>query len=134
MIFMPFPRFVVPTSAPPRRVDEAFFLIKRAFVAKLVGDIRQHAPQNLVAAPRLKAPMYRFVVRIALRQHVPLRTGVENPQHCLKHLAGRYRLAARTSIGDMLLRKMFPNALPLFVRQPNHSAFIADQQRAVILR
>jgi hypothetical protein len=29
---------------------------------------------------------------------------------------------------------MFPNALPLFVREPNHSAFIADRQRAVILR
>jgi hypothetical protein len=25
--------------------------------------------------------MHRFVVRIAVRQHVPLRTGVENPQH-----------------------------------------------------
>jgi hypothetical protein len=29
---------------------------------------------------------------------------------------------------------MLPNALPLFVREPNHSAFIADRQRAVILR
>ena len=28
----------------------------------------------------------------------------------------------------MLLRKMLPNALPLFVREPNHSAFIVDQQ------
>jgi len=44
-----------------RRVDEAFLFIKRAFVAKLVGDIRQHATQNLVAAPGLKAPMHRFV-------------------------------------------------------------------------
>jgi hypothetical protein len=29
-----------------RRVDEAFFFIKRGSVAKLVGNIRQHATQN----------------------------------------------------------------------------------------
>src|SRR5262249_12428879 len=33
-------------------------------------------PQNFIAAPGLKAPMAGFVVRIALRQHVPLRAGV----------------------------------------------------------
>jgi len=27
-----------------------------------------------------------------------------------------------------------PNALPMLVREPNHSAFIADQQPLVILR
>jgi len=42
------------------------------------------------------------------------------------------RVKARTSIGNMLLWKMFLNALPLFVRQLNHSAFILHQQRAVI--
>src|ERR1700751_2261585 len=78
--------------------------------------------------------MHSFVVRIALRQHVPLRTCIENPQHRFEHMTGRYRLTSRTSIRNMLLRKMFPNALPLFIPQPNHSAFIADRQRAVILR
>ena len=57
-----------------RRIDEAFFFVQRAFVAKLVGNVRQNSTQNLVAAPSLKAPMHSFVVRIALRQHVPLRT------------------------------------------------------------
>jgi hypothetical protein len=46
-------------------------------IAKLVSNIRQQPPQNLIAAPSLKAPMYRFVVGIALRQHMPLRTCVE---------------------------------------------------------
>jgi hypothetical protein len=64
----------------------------------------------------LKASVHSFVVRIALRQHVPLRTCVENPQHRFGHMTGRNRLAPRTSIGNMLLRKMLPNALPLFVR------------------
>ena len=33
-----------------RRIDEAFFFIQRAFVAKLVGNVRQNPSQNLVAA------------------------------------------------------------------------------------
>ena len=60
-------------------VDEAFFFVERAAVAKFVGNIRQDPAQNFVVAPSLKAPMHSFVVRIALRQHVPLRAGVENP-------------------------------------------------------
>ena len=40
-----------------RRIDEAFLFIQRASVAKLIGEIRQYPPQNLIAA--------------ALREHVP---------------------------------------------------------------
>src|SRR5215831_4158127 len=39
-----------------RRIDEAFRFIQGAFVAKLVGYIHQHSPQNFIAAPGLKAP------------------------------------------------------------------------------
>src|SRR5262245_31660453 len=53
-----------------RRINEAFRCIQVAFVAKLVGYIHQHSPQNFIAAPGLKAPMNGFVVRIALRQQV----------------------------------------------------------------
>ena len=107
-----------------RRIDEAFFFIQRAVFTKLVGNVRQNQTQNLVAAPSLKASMHSFVVRIALRQHVPLRTCVENPQYRFQHMTGRDRLASSTSIGNMLLRKMLPNALPLFVRQPAKSLAI----------
>ena len=79
---------------------------------------RQNPRQNLVAAASLEASMHSFVVRIALRQHVPSRTRVENPPHRFEHMPGRYRLTSRTSIGNMLLRKVFPNALPLLVRHP----------------
>src|SRR6516162_8715171 len=41
-------------------VDEAFFFVQYASIAKLVGNIRQHATQNLIAAPSLKAPMHSF--------------------------------------------------------------------------
>ena len=60
------------------RIDEAFFFIQRAVFTKLVGNVRQNQTQNLVAAPSLKASMHGFVVRIALRQHVPLRTCVKS--------------------------------------------------------
>src|SRR5262249_53440897 len=71
-----------------RRIDEAFRFIQGAFVAKLVGYIHQHSPQNFIAAPGLKAPMNGFVVRIALRQHVPLRAGVEYPQYSFENTSG----------------------------------------------
>ena len=57
-----------------RRIPDqqsTFFFVECTSVAKFVGNIGQHATQNFIAAPSLKAPMYGFVVRIALRQHVP---------------------------------------------------------------
>jgi hypothetical protein len=88
------------------RTDEAFRFIHGAFVAKLVGYIHQHSPQNFIAAPGLKAPMNGFLVRIALRQHVPLRASVEYPQYSFENTSGRDRLASRTSIGDYQLLQM----------------------------
>ena len=87
-------------------VNEAFFFIECTSVAKFVGNIRQHSTQNFIAAPSLKAPMYGFVVRIALRQHVPLRTGVENPQHRFKDTTRGNRLSTRTPIRNVFFRKM----------------------------
>src|ERR1700745_2362803 len=78
--------------------------------------------------------MHSFVVRITLRQHMPLRAGVEYPQHRFKHTTGRYRFASSTSIADMLFREMMPDAFPLLVREPNHSPLIADRQQPAILR
>src|SRR5215831_21112054 len=94
-------------------VDEAFFFVQYASIAKLVGNIRQHATQNLIAAPSLKAPTHGFVVRVALRQHVPLRTCVEKPKDCFKNATYRDRLASGTTIGNVFLRKMTPDPLPL---------------------
>src|SRR5277367_1185944 len=121
MIFMPFPRLVGPISAPPPlaskgRVDEALFFVQHPSVAKFVGNIRQNLTQNFAAAPRLKPTMDGFVVRIALRQHVPLRPCVENPQDCFEYAPRRNRFASRTTIGNVLLRKMVPDALPLLVK------------------
>src|SRR5262249_54229846 len=94
----------------------------------------QPRAHTLERTPSLKAPMHGFVVRVPLRQHVPLRACVENPQDCFEHTTRWSRFAPRTSIGNSLLRKMIPDTFPLLVHEPNHSTFISDRQQAAILR
>src|SRR5215470_2888508 len=125
MIFMPFPRFVGPICAPPP------FAITN--VASMKHSASSRAPLSRSSLATSK-PMNGFVVRIALRQHVPLRASVEYPQYSFENTSGRDRPASRTSIGDVLFRKMIPDALPLLVCQPNHPTFIADRLRLAILR
>jgi hypothetical protein len=55
--------------------------------------------------------MHSFVVRVALRQHVPL-------QYRFKHITRRSRFAPKTPIANILLRKMIPDAFPLLLREP----------------
>ena len=67
--------------------------------------------------------MHSFVVRIALRQHVPLRAGVQNPKHRFKNQTRRNGLTARTPIGNVLLRKALPDAFPFQIKQSKSSTF-----------
>ena len=57
---------------------------------------------------------------------------VENPQDCFEHARRRNRFASRTTIRNVFLRKMIPNALPMLVAEPNHPTFIADRARSMI--
>ena len=116
------------------RVDEALLFIERAALSKLVGDIHQDLAQNLIAAPCLKPAMNGFVVWITLRQHVPLGTRVQNPQHRFQNQPRGNGLAARTAVRNVLFGKMIPDPFPFRIMQANHSAFIADQIAYVILR
>ena len=61
-----------------------------------------------------------FVVGIALRQQVPLGSGVENPEDGFQDGAGRDRFAARAIIRDVFFRTMFPDPLPLVITQAQH--------------
>ena len=108
---------------------EALFFVQHPFVAEFIGNIRQGLTQNFAVAPRLKPTMHGFVVRIALRQHVPLRASVENSQDCFEHAPRRNRFASGTTTRNVFLRKMIPNALPMLVAEPNHPTFIADRAR-----
>ena len=74
------------------------------------------------SAPLLKAAVHHFVVRIGLRQHVPLGAGIENPQRRLERAPRSNRLAPRTIGGDVLLGKVLPKAFPPRISQGNHAS------------
>ena len=74
-----------------------------------LGEIRTPDPQT----PSLKPAMHRFVIRITLRQHVPLRPGVQNPQRRFKDFPRRNRFPTRASLRNVLFRKMVPDTLPI---------------------
>src|ERR1700675_51844 len=97
------------------RVDKTLALVNFASVTQLIGELGQNLTQDLAFAPLLKTSMHRLIVWIALRKHVPLRAGVQTPQHRVEYSSRRYRLAARTTIGNVLLGKVLPNPLPLLV-------------------
>jgi hypothetical protein len=104
-----------------RGIDEAFRFIDLAFGAQRVRKICEHLAQGFLAAPLLEASTHCLVVWIALRKHVPLRTGVENPQHCFQNSACGNRFAPGTSIRNIFLRKVFANPLPLVIAQFQHA-------------
>ena len=107
------------------RVDKALFFVQHATRAKFVGDVSQNSAQNLAPTPSLKMAMHRFVIRIALRQHVPLRAAVQNPQRRFKDFPRRNRLPTRAPLRNVLFRKMMPDTLPIRIGQPNHPTLIA---------
>ena len=103
-----------------RRIDEALALVNCAFLPQRIRQLGEDVAQPLAFAPRLESAMHRFVVGIALRQHVPLRPGVQNPQDGLQDGSGRHRFAAGATFGEVFLGKMFPNPFPVVVAQPQH--------------
>jgi len=59
-----------------------------------------------------------------LRKHVLLHAGVEHPQHRIEYRTPRNRLATRMIIQLVLLRKMFPNPLPVLIVQTPHVVIV----------
>ena len=83
-----------------------------------------HLPQDFLLAPFLKTAVHRLVVGVILGKHVSLGAGVENPQHGLQDTSRGYRLAPRTPLENVLLRKMRSNSFPLGIRQADgHALF-----------
>jgi hypothetical protein len=118
MIFMPLPRFVLPTSSPPPLAGTKVASMKHSdSLPKRIGKIYEHIPQDFTATPLLETSVHSFVVRIALRQHVPLRTRVQNPQDGFQYAARRNRLTSGAAFWNMFFRKMIPDAFPLVIAQ-----------------
>jgi len=65
-------------------IDETLALIDRAFVPQRIGPLREDLAQHLPLTPLLEPTVDRFVIRIALRQEMPLGPGVQNPEHRLR--------------------------------------------------
>ena len=104
-------------------VDEAFLFIQHTSVAKFVGDIRQNLTQHLAAAPSLKPAMHRFVVRITLRQYVPLRPGVQNPQCRSAGLRPIASMGSAISSGTYAkpVKAMYSASIPIIGLHPGAS-------------
>ena len=100
------------------RVDKALFFVQHPTRAKFVGDVSQDSAQNLALTPSLKPAMHRFVIRITLRQHVPLRPGVQNPQRRFKDFPRRNRLPTRAPLRNVLFRENDAGYAP----NPNRAA------------
>src|SRR5512139_2953618 len=111
-----------PLGRSKRGIDEALAFIKRAFITESIRELRHNISQYLAFAPLLKSTMHRLVIRIALREQGPLRTGVQNPQRGFRHSSCRYWLAARSVLRNMLFGEMSPNPIPLGIAQPQHAA------------
>src|SRR5579885_343447 len=107
-----------------RGIDVTLALVERALLAQIIGQISQDPAQDLLPAPLLEPAMHRLVVGIALRKHVPLRAGVEHPQHRIEHFARRHRLASGAIIGMVFLGKMLPDPFPMRIAQSLHGAIV----------
>ena len=119
----------VPAALGRRKggIDEAFALVHHAFFPQRIGQLREDLPQHLPLAPLLESAMHRLVVGIALRQEVPLRARIQNPEHGLQDRSCGDGLPPRSRIRDMLFRKVLPNPLPLIVAQAKHVRAYRDE-------
>lgn len=94
--------------------------IKRSLFAQRIGQLGENLPKDLVLAPLLKPAMDGFVVRIALRQQMPLGAGVQNPVHRLQHRLCRDGFAARLTVRDVFFRNMLANPAPVVITWTLH--------------
>jgi len=104
-----------------RGIDEALAFINRSFVPQRIGQLRQDLAQHLALAPLLEPAMDRFVVGIALGQQMPLRAGVQNPEHRVQDLASGHQFAAWACVRNVFLGELVPNPVPLVITQPQHA-------------
>jgi len=104
------------------RIDKSLRFIESAFITQCVGQIGHGIVQYFIPTAVLRTPVDCFVVRVALRQHVPLCTRVENPEYGFEDFAGRYRIAAWAFRRNLFLRKVFPDAFSLFTESGRNTA------------
>jgi hypothetical protein len=66
---------------------------------------------------------------------VPLRTGVQDPEHRVEYLPRWNWSTTRTRVRNALLRKIIPDSLPISVAYALHALIVGNQnQNSMILR
>jgi len=126
MIFTPFPRFVGPMLSPPpfgrrkRCINESLRFIQHLLIPQCIGRSDHDVADGVVVAPALKAPMDGFVVRVALRQHVPLRTCVQNPEYGFENFAGGKGVWTRPISRAIFFGNIAVDLFPVVVRESQH--------------
>jgi len=65
-------------------VNETLALINGPFLTQRIRQLGKDLTQDLPLTPLLEPAMNGFVVGIALRQEMPLGTGIQNPKHGLQ--------------------------------------------------
>lgn len=81
------------------RIYRTFALVERAFLAQRIRQLGQNLTQDLAFAPLLTATMSHFVLGIALRQQMSLRTGVRINRTVSKMARVGYGFAAMATLG-----------------------------------
>jgi hypothetical protein len=83
-------------------INKASRSIERVFDAQCMGNICHRLTQYRLSTSSLEAVRHRLVVRVELRQHVPLRPGIEY----FKDVARSGRLAITRTRSNLLIWKV----------------------------
>lgn len=102
-----------PLGQGKRRIDEALAFVDRPFLAQGIRQLRETLPQHFAFAPLLEVAMHRLVMGRALLQQVPLRAGVENPEHGLQQWPAPVRACAPGGAPGCAPRENGPESVPI---------------------
>lgn len=67
------------TASRKRGINETLSFIDRPVVTQHVRQLGQHFALDRLLAALMETAMDGFVIRLALREELPLRAGVQNP-------------------------------------------------------
>lgn len=101
-------------------IEEALAFIMRPFFTQRIRQLDEGLTQHLALAPLLELAMDRFVVGIALGQHVPLCVGVQNPEYRFQDVASGHPFADRATVRKVFHGEMLSTPVPLVITQAKH--------------
>jgi len=86
-------------------VDEGLAQVELSSRDKIIGERLQNVLQNAVFHPALEATKTGRVRRISIGHVGPRRTGSQDPQHAVEHVARVAPWSSATILANLRLRK-----------------------------